>query len=243
MNMSRPPSPFRFKKFAVSHHRSAMKVGVDGVLIGCWASVEGAGSILDVGAGCGVISLIMAQRAPRARIVGIEVDVASATEAMENVMASPWPDRVSVIEGSFPDDLTGTRFDLIVSNPPYFDSGVRDAVTPREIARHQGALSPSVILGAAPRFLNQGGSVAMVVPLEVSPAVIKVASDAGFTLVRRCLVRGHASAPFKRVLLQWRLQEGSPAGETEETSLTLEETPGHPTEDYRLLCRDFYLKF
>ncbi len=123
MKMSRRSSPFRFKKFAVSHHRSAMKVGVDGVLIGCWASVEGADSILDVGAGCGVISLIMAQRAPLARIVGIEVDKASVDEALDNVKASPWPSRISIIEGSYPEAMSGTRFDLIVDHSPLVHVG------------------------------------------------------------------------------------------------------------------------
>lgn len=241
--MSKQSKPFRFKKFAISHHRSAMKVGVDGVLIGCWTSVEGVSSILDVGTGCGLIALIMAQRAPAAEIVGIEIDKASAGEAAENVILSPWADRITVIEGSFPEALASRRFDLIVSNPPYFDSGVRCAVTPREIARHQGELSPTSILENACAFLHPGGSVAMVIPLEICESISAEAERLGFLLRRKCMVRGHVNAPFKRVLLQWILTNDAASADAEETSLTLEITPGNPTEEYRCLCRDYYLKF
>ena len=242
-------SQFRFKHFAVWHHRSAMKVGVDGVLIGCWADVAGCRRILDVGTGCGVIALIMAQRAPGASVIGVDIDAPSAEEAAGNVASSPWPDRIKIIQGGFPQVFDGCpaereRFDLIVSNPPYFDSGVTDAVTPREIARHQGALSPLSILKDSRLLLTPGGSVAMVVPAEYCGRLEAEASSIGYLLEAKCLVRGHRDAPFKRVLLQWRWKPTDVSDNSlQETSLTLEESPGVPTAEYRALCRDFYLKF
>ncbi len=247
--MSRSVSKFRFKHFSVSHHRSSMKIGVDGVLIGAWTYIGSSRRILDVGTGCGVIALMMAQRAPEAEIDAIDIDAASIEEASENISVSPWSDRIKAILGSYSDALSllsveDSGYDLIVSNPPYFDSGVTQAVTSREKARHQGELCPLSLLRGARSLLRQNGSVAMVVPSEYSDDLEKEAEKMEFVLERKCLVRGHDKAPFKRSLLQWRLL-GSDSDKTfpELKFLTLETTPGIPTDDYRDLCKDFYLRF
>lgn len=242
--MSKTISKFRFKRFSVSHHRSSMKVGVDGVLIGCWADVKAVRKILDVGTGCGLIALIMAQRAPEAEIDAIDIDSPSIEEAMENVQASLWPDRITVINTGFSELAKNpkAKFDLIISNPPYFDSGVIEIHTAREKARHQGELSPSVILKEAAQLLNQDGSVAMVVPTEISEELEAEAASAGYSLERKCLVRGHREAPFKRTLLQWRHGKEMET-KTDLSQLTLEVAPSIPTDEYRDLCKDFYLKF
>lgn len=242
-------SQFRFKKFAVWHHRSALKVGVDGVLIACWADVRDARRILDVGTGCGVIALIMAQRQEDAEVYGIDIDLPSVEEAKENICASPWKDRMKILQGSFPDGLSSNmsddiKFDLIVSNPPFFDSGLANASTSREKARHQGRLSPFSLIEDSSTLLTPGGSLALIAPSEFSEKLKNQASASGYTLAKECIVRGHAGAPYKRVLLQWNLRNdaGRP-NDAEFTELTLETTPGNPTEDYRNLCKDFYLKF
>ena len=247
--MSKNISPFRFKMFTVSHHRSSMKVGVDGVLIGCWADTERAGRILDVGTGCGLIALIMAQRAPFAMIDAIDIDFPSIEESLENISASPWKDRIRTERCAYSDVTSllkdnNSGYDLIISNPPYFNSGVTETVTAREKARHQGELSPSVILKGALELLNTGGSVAMVIPADISKKLEEEASGMGFFLIRKCLVRGHEGAPYKRVLLQWRLLDSlSESFRLSVELLTLEISPGKPTDRYRSLCKDFYLRF
>lgn len=225
-----------------------MKVGVDGVLVGCWAETRRAVRILDVGTGCGLIALIMAQRFPESQITGIDIDEASVEEALENVMESPWSDRISIEHLSFSDMADGDRrFDMIVSNPPYFDSGVSDITTRREQARHQGELSPSVILDKGRRIIEEGGGVAMIVPAELSEEIQAEAENLGYILKRKCLVRGHPGAPFKRVLVQFiKVKEGFAQKfnmKCEYETLTLEVAPGVPTEEYRELCKDFYLRF
>lgn len=242
-------SQFKFKRFSVWHHRSALKVGVDGVLIACWADVRDARRILDVGTGCGVIALIMAQRQDDAEVYGIDIDLPSVEEAKENICASPWKDRMKIVHGSFPDGLATNKtddikFDLIVSNPPFFDSGLANAATSREKARHQGSLSPFSLIEDSSELLTPGGSLALIAPSEFSEKLKNHASASGYTLAKECIVRGHAEAPYKRVLLQWilRTDAGRP-NDAEFTELTLETTPGNPTEDYRNLCKDFYLKF
>ncbi|MCM1490526.1 MAG: methyltransferase [Muribaculum sp.] len=245
--MKTTKTAFRFKHFSLSHHRSAMKVGVDGVLAGCWAQTFDGARILDVGTGCGLIALIMAQRFPLSEITGIEIDIPSAQEASENVAASPWPERVRILQASFPDSIVSycnrsSGYDLVVSNPPFFNSGITDASTPREKARHQGILSPISLLTYSPRILREGGMLAMVVPFDEIPSVEEVAAQVGYVPVRKCLVRGHSGAPWKRGLLQWQLG-CIPPSRCEVESLTLEASPGVPTDEYRTLCKDFYLKF
>lgn len=247
LEMSRNNSEFKFKQFSVSHHRSSIKVGVDGVLIGCWTDTMTARKILDVGTGCGLIALMMAQRFPDAKVTGIEIDEASANEAQENVINSPWSDRINIIRGNFPSELNGNlelKYDLIVSNPPFFNSGVTDPVTSRQRARHQGSLSPSSLLTSSKDLLVDDGSLAMIVPSEMSSSLESEAFFLGYSLTRKCLVRGHKDSPYKRVLLQWR--NGTcmiPFKEDETRYLTMEETRGIPTEEYRRLCKDFYLRF
>lgn len=226
-----------------------MKVGVDGVLIGCWADVANATNILDVGTGCGLIALIMAQRCPGAQIIGVDIDKPSVEEALENVNGSQWRDRIDISLKSFPYDFIGCRndsdakFDLVISNPPYFNSGFNDASTPREIARHQGVLSPSSLLKHSSGILNDGGSLAMVLPSVESDEIECEAKSLGYELTRKCLVRGHANAPWKRVLMQWRYGVDYNSETVATEYLTLELSAGVPTEEYHELCRDFYLKF
>lgn len=249
-DMSKKISPFRFKQFSVLHHRSAMKVGVDGVLVGAWADVDGATSILDVGTGCGLIALMMAQRKTDAHVWGIDIDLPSVKEAMENVIYSPWSDRITILHSSFPLDDTPSKegliskFDLIISNPPFFDSGVSTPDTPRERARHQASLSPAILLSASVSFLNPGGSIAMIVPADLTDGLEARASSLGYVLSRKCLVRGNTSSPIKRALLQWTLNNSqSYVNNTQSSILTIEAAPGVPTPEYRSLCQHFYLKF
>ncbi|MBO5444114.1 MAG: methyltransferase [Muribaculaceae bacterium] len=254
--MSKTISQFRFKQFALWHHRSAMKVGVDGVLVGAWTDVDGARSILDVGTGCGLIALMMAQRQPDARITGIEMDLPSVEEARENVASSPWHDRIEIVHGSFPSALDNPKFDLIVSNPPFFDSGISSPDTPREKARHQAELSPASLIAGSGSLLNPGGSLAMIIPADMSVSIENQAMASGYTMLRKCPVRGNHEKPVKRVLLQWRISSpedilkntefrdtGLRHVDIQNSILTLESSPGIPTDDYKSLCREFYLKF
>ncbi len=251
--MSKHVSPFKFKQFSVTHHRSSMKVGVDGVLIGSWTDVDRAKSILDVGTGCGLISLMMAQRNPNAKIIGIDIDESSVDEASDNVRNSPWNDRISIFHGDFPGSLHPAHhqaFDLIVSNPPFFDSGLQHISTSRERARHQDSLSPLSLLKDSVPLLNPGGSIAMVIPAEFTSLLEKEACKYGYALKKKCLVRGNSDASYKRLLIQWQLSaEGQLSAEENKKEeaitefLTLESHRGVPTEEYRNLCKEFYLKF
>lgn len=232
---------FHFKRFSVAHSRSSMKVGVDGVLLGAWADCQG-DYLLDVGTGCGVIALMLAQRNPAARILAIDVDSPSVEEAAENFLHSHWAERLESRLAPFSgiacsDEL---RFDRIVSNPPYFDSGVKDFTTARNIARHQGELSPSILVRYAGGILKSSGKLAMVVPSEFCDSLVEQGNNVGLPVSRLCFVKGNPRKPPKRVMMEF---SKSFVGETESDTLTMFDNFNDPTEEYLALCHDFYLKF
>ena len=247
-------SMFRFKQFFCSHGSSSIKIGVDAVLLGAWADVKGS-TILDVGTGCGVIALQCAQRNPDARIIGIDIDPASIEEASGNFESSPWSARLEAIlcdfsgladHGSRTD--ASFRYDRIISNPPFFSSGVSSPHSSRLKARHQGELSPSSLLAQGARLISDSGKIAMIVPSDQEEELVAKARQSGLEPARCCRVRGHAGAPVKRAMLEFRRASASDAYESASDAyeieyLTLEDAPGQPTEAYRTLCKDFYLKF
>lgn len=234
---------FRFKRFSVAHSRSAMKVGVDGVLTALWAQMPpdspASPLVLDAGCGCGVISLILAQRFPDARIVGADTDAEAAAEAAFNFAASPWSSRLEAVCRDWREAVTAP-VDLIVSNPPFFYSGADPSESARSAARHAGSLSPVRLVELASSMLSPQGSVCTISTPDSLDAMLKGAADAGMTLRRLCHVCNHPGAAVKRILTGWSRE----SGRLIEDSLTLF---GHdrtePTEAYRALGKDFYLKF
>lgn len=237
---------FKFKKFDVAHSRSALKVGVDGVLIALWC---GSGCdfnprrVLDVGCGCGVMSLICAQRFSEAMVSGIDVDLPSVEEASSNFMSSPWPDRLSAYLRSF-DDLVancppGEKYDLIVSNPPFFNAGVTP-VSSREIARHGDQLSPSVLVRECAGLLSSHGRLSLIAPADAEDQLIDKGLANGLHPIRVCRVKGHSAAPVKRVMIEF---SRCPVADPDVYLLILETSPGIPTPEYHALGHEFYYKW
>ncbi len=259
---------FRFKHFECRHSRSSMKIGVDAVLVGAWADVSCARTILDVGCGCGVIAMMCAQRAAVANICAIDIDRSSVVEAEANFAASPWSSRLHarcvdfnyLDKYNMPDILHAADVDLIISNPPYFDDGIRNPSSSRLVARHQAGLNPYILIERADELLSKSGLVAMVVPDSQFLDLVRCAFDNRLALRRACRVKGHPGAPVKRVLLEFCREDvyadsnnkyvlgANCARKIDDLHeslplLTLESAPGTPTDEHRKLCADFYLKF
>ena len=216
-----------------------MKVGTDGVLVGAWASVRANDrTILDIGTGTGLIALMLAQRNPEAEVVAVEIDSESAAQARDNVAASLWSDRVTVEECAVQDFVSDRKFDLIVSNPPYFVDSQKCPDGSRNTARHTDTLSFSELMKAAERLLAPDGRFAVIVPAE---AAMSVVAAGNLHLVRRCDVRTKPSAQPKRVMLEFSPRfEGAALRE----ELTIGDgTNGGYSPEYVALTRDFYLKF
>ncbi len=224
---------FRFKRFGVTDRRSALKVGTDGVLVGAWAEApSGASRMLDVGSGCGVIALMLAQRYPSATVVASEIDGGSVDDMRENIKNSPWSGRVIVADGDFR-DVDGC-FDLIVSNPPYFTNGELAPRASRARARHASRLSPSSLVRFASERLTERGVLSMIVPYEQSPEVEAEAAFVKLYARRRTDVATSPRRGVTRALLEFsRTRCAHPL-------------PGRldlNSDDYKILTRDFYLHF
>ena len=231
---------FKFKKFNVFHSKSSMKVGVDGVLIGAWANDKGK-KILDVGTGCGLIALMLAQRNGEALIDAIDIDEKSVDEAGLNFENSMWSERLRCMKADFRDWCKDNKlkYDLIVSNPPYYSSGVVPSGR-RMTARHQGALSPWVIIEESEKILNENGRIAMIMPNEIFNQLSRNINHTPFRIDRICKVRRSIDHPYKRIMIE--LTKSNSSSVTIEY-LTMFDKSGEPTDAYRELCKDFYLKF
>ena len=239
---------FHFKKFSVSHTRSSMKVGVDGVLIGSWASPTGK-RILDAGTGCGVIALMLAQRVPDAEVIAIDIDKASIEEASENFQNSIWNERIHPNNISFNELVNEEHdsFDMIVSNPPFFESGVKYPATPREVARHQAEFSPIALIKGSAGLLKNDGKLAIIVPSEFFNQLCTVGIANGLSPDRVLFVRNRRESPIKRVMIEFTKDHKYLSVDnfsmTDDMVLTMFDNSGLPTPQYKELGKDFYIKF
>ena len=235
------PNPyFQFKQFTVRHDKCAMKVGTDGVLLGAWAPVQDVKRILDVGAGSGLISLQLAQRNPEAVITSVEIDPAAAAQAQENIQSSPWSNRMEVVCCDFRKYHPEDKFDLIVSNPPYFVDSLQSPDPGRNAGRHTVSLSYGELIEGVLALLAERGLFAVILPVHEGAVFEQMALERGLHVVRKLQVQTKPDVPAKRVLMEFARCQAPLRFAT----LVMETgRPQEYSEAYRGLTRDFYLKF
>ncbi len=216
-----------------------MKVGTDGVLIGAWARVQPSDRrVLDIGTGTGLIALMLAQRVPEARVTGI--DIGDVTEARANADLSPWGDRVEMVQCPVQEFVPPQPFDLIISNPPFFVDSLTCPDSARTVVRHAVELPFEALRDAVVRLLSPEGRFSVVLPLEEGVRFERVCRDVLF-VNRRTEVRTTPRRAPKRVLMEFVSRQP----EQPETAMLTIGTGAHEvyTEEYRMLTREFYLKF
>jgi len=233
---------FQFKQFRIIQERSAMKVGMDGVLLGAWANASGADRILDIGSGTGLVALMLAQKNTLAEIDAIEIDRDACDEARSNVQQSNWSDRITLFCQSFQEFAaeTNTKYDLIVSNPPFFANGVKAPVETRALARHADALPIDVLISGAANLLQENGRIALVLPIEHLHEIENLAKSNSLFFSRLCRVKPNPVKSDFRILVELSKLSCS----LQEENLMIEFEKHHDyTPGYRELTKDFYLKF
>lgn len=218
-----------------------MKVGTDGVLLGAWTPVNGAQTILDVGSGTGLIALMLAQRAPEAEITGIEIDPEASLQSRQNVQQSPWHDRMQVVHADFRRFVPGNkcRYDLIVSNPPFFMDSKAAPDHARNVARHTTLLAYSELIEGVLRLLQPEGQFSIILPAQNFQVFSELASSAGLFEIRRLLVYPTPQKPVARILSVWD-QQGKGSCEVEKMVIEVKGRHDYSAE-YMSLTRDFYL--
>lgn len=233
---------FRFKQFAVHHEISAMKVGVDGVLLGAWANVQGR-SLLDVGTGCGLLALMAAQRNASVHTLGIDVHAPSVEEAKRNAAESPWCNRIAFTCRCFLEQLNvEERFDVIISNPPFFHAGVSKISDDRQRSRHAADLSPQTLVCHATELLVPDGRLCMITPRDQLDGLLQLAASHSLAPTRLVEVATVVGKEPKRLLSEWILSE-KPATVPVRILAIEEGEPAfrHFTDEYKTLCSPFYL--
>ena len=213
----------------VRHDRCAMKVGTDGVLLGAWTQVPEKGQILDVGTGPGLITLMLAQRSPNTEIIGVDIDADAVEQAVENTGTSPWTDRIQIMQMDFkyPTQLQGRKFNLIVSNPPFFKEKVFSNDSKRNMARSAELLPLETLFANAEPLLAEDGMLSLVLPNAVADEAIGQAALQGLFLLRRCDVQTKEGAKA----IQPSISE----------TLVIYDAQHHYTADFNNLTSNFYL--
>lgn len=232
---------FRFKKFTVYHDKCAMKVGTDAVLLGAWADTSFCRNILDIGTGTGIIALMLAQRS-QATVEAIDIDKEACVQATENAAASPYTERIKVIHASCADFAASNqqkRYDLIVSNPPYFINSLKCPDNKRTVARHTDTLLLSDLIREAQTLLSLSGRIALVLPYERLEEVKALASANHLYICRQTDVIPTPGAAPKRLLVELSTTEENIKNRD---TLTIEEARHQYTPEYIALTKEFYLK-
>ena len=231
---------FQFKQFTINQDRCAMKVGTDGTLLGAWANAPlGPCKILDIGTGTGLVALMMAQRFPESQVVGIDIDKDAAIQAQENVDASPFCNRVTIINDDAVKIEDKEGFDAIVCNPPYFVDSLTCPQDQRTLARHTVTLSYSQLMKTAYKLLKNDGIFSIVIPTENNDAIESAAALAGFIISRICMIKTTPNKLPKRQLIEFRNTSVENLDFREEI---LETIPNQRSDWYRELTKDFYIK-
>lgn len=218
-----------------------MKVGTDAVLLGVVADVENAGKILEIGTGCGVIALIVAQRS-QARIDAIEIDEQSVIQARENAGNSPWKDRINIIHCPLQNYARRTveKYDMVISNPPYFTHSLKSPFEKRNISRHDDELSFDDLIKGSSELMLPDASLWVILPLNQEREFMEKAIKSGLYIHSMMKINHKQGKKYQRIILQLRK---SKAESVVEKDLSMKNEDDSFSKGYVDLTNDFYLDF
>ena len=229
---------FRFKKFSMQHHESPMPIGTDSVLLGSWVALQHSKHILDVGTGCGLLALMCAQRSENSQITGIDISEKAINESKENATQSPWSNRIKFVHTSLQKHISQAPLDLILSNPPYFDSkGLKSKNTERAHARHNSKLPLDILFEYAFKNLSLKGSLALVLPYSCLQELQELAEENKLHCSRMLRIRPHPNKAFNRLLIAFTKRPR----ETDTQNLSIRTEQGQYSPEYSQLTQEFYL--
>ena len=252
---------FRFKQFTVWHDRCAMKVGTDGVLLGAWCPLnenvetEKTGSskrILDIGTGSGLIALMLAQRLYSIdnipliiNIDAIDIEESAVEQARYNFTQSPWSHILQVHHSTL-QDWQAEKYDIIVSNPPYFQNSLKNPNTQRATARHTDSLSYKELISCSVNLLKENGRLALVLPIEAEDEILALAQQNNLYPEQLTYVHPKPGKPAKRILIALKQEAESSEQRVENgkrgTDILYIESENSPRSvEYQTLTKDFYL--
>ncbi|WP_264560237.1 tRNA1(Val) (adenine(37)-N6)-methyltransferase [Flavobacterium sp. N2270] len=233
---------FYFKQFTIHQDRCAMKIGTDAVLLGAWSPIpKNIFSVLDIGSGTGVLSLMLAQRTLAEQIDAIEIDEEAYEQCVQNFENSNWGDRLFCYHAGldeFVQEMEDESYDLIISNPPFYTDEYKSDTEKRNVARFQDALPFEELIDSAANLLNEFGVFSVIIPCKEEEKFIQIAKQFHLHPFKITRVKGTPNSELKRSLLAFTWDEQI----TIEDELIIEVTRHQYTQEYIQLTKEFYLK-
>lgn len=226
--------PFTFKQFEIQQSKDVFRVGTDGVLLGALADVELASHVLEVGTGTGLISLMLAQRNPHAEFLGLDINEDAAQLTSLNFENSPFRLRLKNSHQDFKTFETSDRFDLIVSNPPYFEESGSEK---DKIARQTVELNFSQLITRAAELLSGSGIFSVIIPVEAGEIFVSIGKENNLYLKRKINIKGIEGSKTKRLILEF----SSEAKEVDESDFIIEKSPRQYSDQYLELTKEFHV--
>lgn len=230
--------PFHFKHFSLYHHRSTMKVGTDAILLGRWTEVKPTDVVLDIGTGCGLLPLMLSQKGV-AQVDAVDIDKASVEEASVNFESSQWREHLKAYCADIVDFQPNKKYDLIVSNPPFFSRFSKCDSERKSRARHTDmTLSREALCQAVCRLMNPNGRFVVVLPYSESLDFLEVAENNGLFLHKRMTIIPIEGKAPNRVNLELVFRKTEAI---QEKIFTIRDENNHFTQQYNAFLKDFYL--
>ena len=237
-----PNNYFKFKQFTIFQDNCAMKVGTDGVLLGAWVNTQNCINILDIGTGTGLIALMLAQKS-EANIVGIEINKDAFTQAQENISSSKFSSKITLTHSSLQKYISKVKFDLIVSNPPFYQHHLQSDDVARNTARHSQELTYSELIKNSSEILSNNGRFCVIIPTDDKNDFITICDSFGLFLNNMLNIKTTPTKHSKRVLLEFSFNNNN-NNRCDEKELIIEEFGRHLySKKYIELTKDYYLDF
>lgn len=236
------PETFRFKQFNLIQDDSVFKVGTDGVVLGAWVETSGTNRVLDIGTGTGLIALMIAQKTKDTVIDAIEIQEESCSLAKSNFESSPWSDRLNIFHAPLQNFISGSknRYDLIVTNPPFFIESLKNPSGRKSVSRHSDSLSMKEILEGTSELLAPQGKLSIIYPCKEAEIFRKLAQKSGLVCRRRMFLKPIPQKEPVRTLMEFGFEQIVCADE----ELTIEKGQRHHyTDEFKSLTGEFYLYF
>lgn len=234
-----PNSFFQFKQFRIEQDKCAMKVCTDSCIFGAYVKIDiETKTILDIGAGTGLLTLMLAQKSPSVHIDAIEIDHAAAEQAESNVNLSLWKDRVKVYEKKVQDFFPGIQYDVIVSNPPFFSNSLKSPEEKINLAHHGASLSLDELLDSVLRLLKPQGKLWILLPPHEAEVFVRKAEKFNLMVKERAVVRDRENSEIIRHILQMAY---SSSEKYKENEVIIKNQQGQYTNQFISLLKDYYL--
>jgi tRNA1Val (adenine37-N6)-methyltransferase len=226
--------PFKFKYFEIQQSKEVFRVGTDGVLLGILADVKSASEVLEIGTGTGLISLMLAQRNDHASFLGLDINAEAALLTKTNFEQSPFHSRLKNIHQDLKTFHTENKFDLIVSNPPYFEESGSDK---DKIARQTVELNFQQLISVSAKLLSDHGVLSVIIPVEAGSVFIDIASENRLFLNRKVNIKGIENSKTKRLVLEFSFIKRA----IEESDFVIEKSPRQYSDQYLELTKEFHV--